>query len=1152
MKNSTPKAPSTQTVFSLEDRPVTILCAFEQQGKISEVSWLCAGQTATGAVKRLDLGATSSGGIYITGGVHYDDRGLGRTELILQKDAQKKPDKRGPQVCDLLVELAEELVFAPTVILQWALIDLNPEFLAKAIAAGADVRNTLLEGMLTIDFAAAVTAAAATEVGRFFRNDEREYEWGEDFDSGCDAGFAGRAVVIRRMLREAGAIDPVAFRTAIRVRNFDYALSELLAGVPVNALSPKGLSPLVEALLRKDLTAVRWLLRHGANRHATADRRSRFHPQVDPGLAEHLLDTNAMCCLAPLTAACIAGFPEGLQALLTEGTEHPIAADYENLLNSCIPPDWALREIAAAGFDFASLDADYFVNWLKHPGPEACEALCELVRIAGPGTLSRPHWNLLNDLCRQPESHATLELLRMLLEAGVSPNRIEQGPRKNWTSELVESGEMTPDELSWYEEDLRSSKTLHGGESPLHIAIWAGNAATEALLLESGADAEALDDLRRKPDALRKPLPTEEPKSACASFLRGLDGEGNPKAWAEQNVPELLARTAEDPIALLELLGEWLDKADGDPKPHKLLLKAVHDNSLSLVELFLRVNPDPEEMGFALLAAMDHAEQLFEQCQDYLICRGSIMDPGPPAGYRETAATICTLLRNAGARDFTRLPAAARAGDLAAVREEIENGTPVNFDVYGWGTPLLAAIAGKQSAAVQALLDAGADPNFEFYTGRDDRDDAVIYPIRAALESGDVAILKAVLSGGADPEKGGVCRTALFECKIESPGVASLVFGGRDVFPRWRSTIGNTGVHLLDENSFLSCRHLVPVDALDARNYRAETPVLLALMRDDMRKAFALIEAGADPACYGGLSREHSQARHAYKAMPHNLGLICLNPMHTAILSGDILYVERMLEAGGRFDLPAFAATTPPAPDVLDRFRTDMRGFWPAAFPQDAVWREQWKNDRAHYDIHNATQVPGLETQESLLLQHFLSEDPGRASRYREFIVPMSCLDLAAVIRSTVVREMVATGRALEGRAFFNALREDIARLADRYRIALASPDAEKPRTYRCIREIRRIESALIMKVWDMTGELPPQADKDSAMECLRHAGSEFDGKFLDAIEKLDSTGELSMDEFIGGLEESLEPGSTVDLGKFFRNALATLDRFDRICESQW
>jgi len=99
---------------------------------------------------------------------------------------------------------------------------------------------------------------------------------------------------------------------------------------------------------------------------------------------------------------------------------------------------------------------------------------------------------------------------------------------------------------------------------------------------------------------------------------------------------------------------------------------------------------------------------------------------------------------------------------------------------------------------------------------------------------------------------------------------------------------------------------------------------------------------------------------------------------------------------------------------------------------------------------------------------------------------------------------------------------------------------------------MRRIESALIGKIWDRTGELPPQTDKDSAMNCLRHAVSEFDGKFLVAIEKLESTGELSIEEFVGGLAESLSPGSTVDLGKFFTTALATLGRFDRMCESQW
>lgn len=1140
--NNPPEEPSAEhPAFSFDDRPVKILWACDMTTQQGEESWLCLAESATGGRAALDVTVSSWGSISVLGRYRIDE--LGRREVYLERSWDAPANYR-PQACEVLTRLADELVFAPQVILQWALLDLNPEYLAKAIAAGADLRGEPIDGMLPIDYAAAAASFSAAQVQRFFRDDEREHRWEENFEAGCDGGFAGRAVEIRRMLKAAGATDAAGFRRALREGDFDHARAEMLAGVPVDSLSPTGLSPLCEALLAKDLRRVKWLLRHGANRHEPSEMRSRLLPPLAPELASRLFSDFK---LPPLVAACVAGFPAGFVALTREDGDRPVADDYANLLETCVPPDWALREIARAGFDLRSLKDPPFDKWRGYPGTGTCDSVRELARIAGREVLDSWAPAALAWLCGEEETPATLEFVRTLLELGVSPGGDRAGGR-DWIQDLVEAGEITPEALREMQEGARNSRALLSGESPLHIAACKGNAGMEALLLEFGADPEARDNLGRKPEDLRR---TEHRGDACAAFLRGLEGEGNPRDWARENAPDLLARTADDQDALLELLARWMGEAGGDPRPHKLLLKAVEQNSPELVELLLRADRDPKEMGFSLVAAMQRADLLCEQAKDFFVSRGPIGDPGPPPEFYATAAAICALLKNAGAPDFTRLPAAARAGDVDGIRRELAAGTPANFQLDGWGTPLLAAIAGKQPASVHALFEAGADPDFAFRVGLNNPDIDEIYPVKAALESGDDAILRAVLEAGADLEKGDVARAGLFRCKIAGPKVAALVFGGRDVFVRWRDSMGNTGAHLLDAENFRVCEHLIPREALDARNYRAETPVLFALSHGALGKAFALLEAGADPSRYGGLSGDLKFSDGAYGAMPGDLGIICLNPMHTAILSGNVLFLERMLAAGGRFDLPAFAVKG--EPPALERFRGELRDFWPTVMPPMEGGLSALGNGISMmFDIPNTAGVPGLEWHEALFLQHFLSENPSRAAAWREFVVPMSCLDLAAATGSAVMRETVMSGRALEGRAFFEALRGDIASLAADFRQALATPDADKPRTYGCICAIRRIESAMIMKIWEKTGEVPPQADKDSAMDCLRFAGAEFDGKFLGAVEKLEATGGLSMDEFVGGLAEGFRPGSTVDLGKFFTTALATLERFDRTCAAQW
>ncbi len=91
----------------------------------------------------------------------------------------------------------------------------------------------------------------------------------------------------------------------------------------------------------------------------------------------------------------------------------------------------------------------------------------------------------------------------------------------------------------------------------------------------------------------------------------------------------------------------------------------------------------------------------------------------------------------------TALQQAAKQGDIARIRQSLDEGAEANTaDTFG-RTPLHAAASRGHSAAVQLLLSAGADARAADNAGRT--------PAHAAAQSGHADCLRALLSAGADP-----------------------------------------------------------------------------------------------------------------------------------------------------------------------------------------------------------------------------------------------------------------------------------------------------------------------------------------------------------------------------------------------------------------
>ena len=159
-------------------------------------------------------------------------------------------------------------------------------------------------------------------------------------------------------------------------------------------------------------------------------------------------------------------------------------------------------------------------------------------------------------------------------------------------------------------------------------------------------------------------------------------------------------------------------------------------------------------------------------------------------------ALLTLLLFGCGAHfnnDFTPLADAARAGDVATIRNLIRNGADPNAIAgqNNW-TPLMHAIHKGQIQSVQALLDGGADINRLSGDG--------ITPLMMAAGYGYTDIVQLLLRRGASPRVAGadgvrpidlavagvadIDRFTLFQCQEETVRVLRNADPSISVGPR--------------------------------------------------------------------------------------------------------------------------------------------------------------------------------------------------------------------------------------------------------------------------------------------------------------------------------------------------------------------------------
>jgi ankyrin repeat protein len=508
------------------------------------------------------------------------------------------------------------------------------------------------------------------------------------------------------------------------------------------------------------------------------------------------------------------------------------------------------------------------------------------------------------------------------------------------------------------------------------------------------------------------------------------------------------------------------------------------------------------------------------------------------------AERIAARLKAAGAIDYSPLLKACRAGRTDEVESMLKQGFPPNFTIYGHTTALCEAVQSGHEEVCDLLLCHGADPRLPRPFETSMVFGGAIYPLTLAIPH--PAILKRLLHAGADPNQ---------RCDDwhETPVVMVGGFDSRDhaeeIFALVdlaviRGKHGRSAVFYLDARNLEFCRGLISVERLNQCDERGMTPLLHAILFEDVPKAQALIEAGADPARPGMIWQDEANSVLRFDCS----GLIrtqFISPIQAALLTGSLDLVEYLLDHGATPGRHSIGLNVPQFGDeeeaihVRDRLQTDLDRIGCAM--------RLTPSNCDSLRIHN----PHPSHCEILLATLLLQQPDAMIHRYGEFVEP---IDLVTAAKSQGLHpaaiEPFRSGQKFSKAGWMSLLDEAIARLQGETEAFAASLHPAPLQEDNCadtgdlLALLCHAEQTLIAATLRITGKhLKPL---HLAAEVCARASGDFKGGTARAYRDAGTTGKVSAEDFVEALAEHFKPGSTMDHGKLLHAVRLVTTRLEK------
>lgn len=233
---------------------------------------------------------------------------------------------------------------------------------------------------------------------------------------------------------------------------------------------------------------------------------------------------------------------------------------------------------------------------------------------------------------------------------------------------------------------------------------------------------------------------------------------------------------------------------------------------------------------------------------------GSLMAIAHKDADSDAARRIITVFESLGAKDFRALPIAAAGGDVETVRRLIGEGFPVNFSSETHPPALLAAIDSGNLELIRLLISSGADPVSPWENNGAFVDCSLWRTLgHFRPEEKTAAILRELMAAGVSITLCGkeVCRQAEFL----TPKIAEILFGGSESFRDVRDD--NGGTLIADWHQFSkplrvlnACHRWITEEIVNEHDLDLQTPLMRAMVSKDpllYETVEALLSLGADP-----------------------------------------------------------------------------------------------------------------------------------------------------------------------------------------------------------------------------------------------------------------------------------------------------------------